>query len=52
MPKKVEAFGSPLGRLDGGRKPSAYAQFVKQYAAKHPGPDLMKRAAAAWKSQK
>ena len=34
------------------RKPSAYAQFVKQYAAKHPGPDLMKRAAAAWKSQK
>ena len=37
---------------NGGRKPSAYAQFVKQYAAKHPGPDLMKRAAAAWKSQK
>jgi hypothetical protein len=34
------------------RKASAYAQFVKQYAAKHPGPDLMKRAAAAWKSQK
>jgi hypothetical protein len=36
----------------GGRKPSAYAQFVKAYAKKHPGPDLMKRAATAWKSQK
>ena len=35
----------------GGRKPSAYASFVKEYAAKHPGPDLMKRAAAAWRSR-
>jgi len=35
----------------GGRKPSAYASFVKEFAAKHPGPDLMKRAAAAWRSR-
>jgi hypothetical protein len=33
-----------------GRAPSAYAQFVKEFARKHPGPDLMKRAAAAWRS--
>jgi hypothetical protein len=39
------------GRAVGGRKPSAYASFVKEFAAKHPGPDLMKRAAAAWRSR-
>ena len=35
-----------------GRKPSAYAMFVKQFAAKHPGPNLMKRAGEAWRNQK
>lgn len=37
----------------GGRKPSAYALFVKDYAKKHPGlgKDLMKQAAVAWKSR-
>ena len=43
------AYG--LVKAVGGRKPSAYASFVKEFAAKHPGPDLMKRAAAAWKSR-
>jgi hypothetical protein len=36
----------------GGRKPSAYAMFVKEFAKKHPGPHLMKRAGEAWKSRK
>jgi hypothetical protein len=54
-------FGVPQGaqvgyssgtRKLGGRKPSAYAMFVKQFAAKHPGPNLMKRAGEAWRSQK
>ena len=38
----------------GGRKPSAYALFVKEYARKNPGlgKDLMKQAAMAWKSRK
>ena len=37
----------------GGRKPSAYALFVKEYAKKHPGlgKSLMKEAAAAWKQR-
>ena len=39
------------GRIGMGRKPSAYAQFVKQFAAQHPGPDLMKRAAQAWRNR-
>lgn len=40
------------GRIGmGGRKPSAYAQFVKQFASQHPGPDLMKRAAQAWRNR-
>jgi hypothetical protein len=41
-----------LGMVKGGRKPSAYAMFVKQFAAKNPGPNLMKRAGEAWRSQK
>jgi len=35
----------------GGRAPSEYAQFVKEFAKAHPGPDLMKRAGAAWRSR-
>lgn len=37
------------------RKVSAYAHFVKAFAAKHKGlkgPQLMKQAAAAWRAQK
>jgi hypothetical protein len=34
-----------------GRQGGSYAQFVKEFAAKHPGPDLMRRAADAWKSR-
>jgi DNA-binding transcriptional MerR regulator len=49
---RVAATG---GRAQGpsGRKPSAYALFVKDYAKKHPGlgKDLMKQAAVAWKSR-
>jgi hypothetical protein len=41
-----------LGMFKGGRKPSAYAMFVKEFAAKNPGPNLMKRAGEAWRSQK
>jgi len=37
--------------LGGGRAPSEYALFVKDFARKHPGPDLMKRAGAAWRSR-
>lgn len=37
--------------LGGGRQPSEYAMFVKDFARKHPGPDLMKRAGAAWRSR-
>jgi len=53
-----QAFGLPqaaqmqMKSVKGGRKPSAYAMFVKQFAAKHPGPNLMKRAGEAWRSQK
>lgn len=47
---KFEALRGPTGK--GGRKPSAYAMFVKEYAKKHPGPDLMKRAAAAYRQMK
>ena len=43
--------GMKSGR--GGRKPSAYALFVKEYSKKHPGlgKSLMKEAAAAWKAR-
>jgi hypothetical protein len=41
----------PMRLVGEGRKPSAYAQFVKQFAAQHPGPDLMKRAAQAWRNR-
>jgi hypothetical protein len=34
-----------------GRKPSAYAEFVREFARSHPGPDLMKRAGQAWRSR-
>lgn len=60
-PKKTKGvFGEDLGGLEeyegagrmvGGRKPSAYAMFVKEFARKHPGPDLMRRAGAAWKGR-
>jgi len=43
------AVKSAVGR--GGRAPSEYALFVKDFARKHPGPDLMKRAGAAWRSR-
>lgn len=42
--KKMKGKGS-------GRQGGAYAQFVREFAAKHPGPDLMRRAADAWKSR-
>lgn len=38
-------------KFTGGRQPSQYALFVKDFAKKHPGPDLMKRAGAAWRSR-
>lgn len=38
-------------KIKGGRAPSAYAMFVKKFAKSHPGPDLMKRAGAAWRSR-
>ena len=46
------SMGVTTGR--GGRKPSAYALFVKEYSKKHPGlgKSLMKEAAAAWKARK
>ena len=46
------SMGMTTGR--GGRKPSAYALFVKEYSKKHPGlgKSLMKEAAAAWKARK
>lgn len=51
--KKVKgAFGEEYdGMAKPKRAPSAYALFVKEFARKHPGPDLMKRAAAAYKSR-
>jgi hypothetical protein len=64
MPQKAVAPAikeGPMGRIygqeigmvkSGGRKPSAYAMFVKQFAAKNPGPNLMKRAGEAWRSRK
>ncbi len=30
----------------------SYSAFVKSYAKDHPGPDLMSRAAKAWKAEK
>ena len=49
MPTNANARAAATG----GRKPSAYALFVKDYAKKHPGlgKDLMKQAAVAWKSR-
>jgi hypothetical protein len=47
----MRAAESPLGRGKGTRAPSQYAMFVKDFARKHPGPDLMKRAGAAWRSR-
>lgn len=53
--KSAAATASLIGELTkkgkGGRKPSAYAEFVREFAKKHPGPDLMRRAAAAWRSR-
>ena len=46
-----ENLRKAVSKRFGGRAPSAYALFVKQFAAKHPGPDLMRRAASAWKSR-
>lgn len=43
-------LGKDMGII-GGRQPSEYAMFVKDFARKHPGPDLMKRAGAAWRSR-
>ena len=42
--KKVKGSGH---RRQGG----AYAQFVKEFAQRSPGPDLMRRAADAWKNR-
>ncbi len=43
----------PAAQTGGAKKrPSAYALFVKKFAKAHPGPNLMKRAAAAWKVAK
>ena len=49
-----QVSASARGAATGGRKPSAYALFVKEYARKNPGlgKDLMKQAAMAWKSRK
>jgi hypothetical protein len=49
-----QVSASARGATTGGRKPSAYALFVKEYARKNPGlgKDLMKQAAMAWKSRK
>jgi len=49
-----QVSASARGVATGGRKPSAYALFVKEYAKKNPGlgKDLMKQAAMAWKSRK
>jgi hypothetical protein len=62
FPKKVSGALSKvgLGYKEGGRigmgkrAPSAYAMFVKSYAAKHPGlgKSLMSEAAKAWKASK
>jgi hypothetical protein len=52
VPQMTQVGYSSGTRKLGGRKPSAYAMFVKQFAAKHPGPNLMKRAGEAWRSQK
>jgi hypothetical protein len=59
--KKTTAFGSydapeyeaprMVGSAKPKRAPSAYALFVKEFARKSPGPDLMKRAAAAYRSR-
>jgi hypothetical protein len=45
--------GGRAEKPTGGRKPSAYALFVKEYSQKHPGlgKSLMKEAAAAWKKR-
>lgn len=53
LPRKIKGYMEKvgLGEGKGGRKPSAYAEFVREYAKKHPGPDLMRRAAAAWRSR-
>jgi hypothetical protein len=62
VPKKVSGVLSKvgLGHKEGGRigmgkrAPSAYAQFVKSFAAKNPGlgKSLMSEAAKAWKASK
>lgn len=52
VPKKVSGVLSKVGL--GKRAPSAYAQFVKQFASKNPGlgKSLMAEAAKAWKASK
>jgi hypothetical protein len=49
--KKTLVKAAVKHKLGLGRAPSSYASFVKQFAQSHPGPDLMKRAAAAWRSR-
>jgi hypothetical protein len=52
VPKRVSGVLTKVGL--GKRAPSAYAQFVKQYAAENPGlgKSLMSEAAKAWKASK
>jgi len=47
----AEQVGELMKRGKGRRAPSQYAEFVREFAKKHPGPDLMRRAAAAWRSR-
>jgi hypothetical protein len=49
--KTVHSAYKVAKKYSGGRAPSQYALFVKDFAKKHPGPDLMKRAGAAWRSR-
>jgi hypothetical protein len=53
LPVTTHKVGGRAEKPTGGRKPSAYALFVKEYSQKHPGlgKSLMKEAAAAWKKR-
>ena len=53
LPVTTHKTGGRAEKPTGGRKPSAYAMFVKEYSKKHPGlgKSLMKEAAAAWKKR-
>jgi len=50
IPRKVKGYMEKVGL--GKRAPSAYALFVKDFAKRHPGPDLMKRAGQEWRSSR